>query len=94
MDVKNETGIELTESLAMNPAASVSGLYFAHPKAHYFATGKVCKDQVSLICCCTNVHHAQYKVCCDEPGVVTWMKSPAGDSRYYAKILSASVMGF
>jgi len=46
MDVKNETGIELTESLAMNPAASVSGLYFAHPKAHYFATGKVCKDQI------------------------------------------------
>ena len=49
MDIKNETGIELTESLAMNPAASVSGLYFAHPKAYYFATGKVCKDQVFVL---------------------------------------------
>ena len=39
-------GTELTESLAMSPAASVSGLYFAHPKSVYFATGKICKDQV------------------------------------------------
>lgn len=39
--------VNLTESLAMNPAASVSGLYFAHPKSHYFATGKICKDQVT-----------------------------------------------
>ena len=47
MDIHKQTGIELTENLAMNPAASVSGLYFAHPKAHYFATGKICKDQVT-----------------------------------------------
>lgn len=46
MDAANETGISLTESLAMNPAASVSGLYFAHPKSFYFATGKISKDQV------------------------------------------------
>mmetsp|Transcript_39372 Transcript_39372/g.104540 ORF Transcript_39372/g.104540 Transcript_39372/m.104540 type:complete len:478 (+) Transcript_39372:241-1674(+) len=38
--------IELTESLAMMPAASVSGLYFANPEAKYFAVGKICKDQV------------------------------------------------
>ena len=47
MDIHKQTGIELTENLAMNPAASVSGLYFAHPKAFYFATGKICKDQVT-----------------------------------------------
>jgi 5-methyltetrahydrofolate--homocysteine methyltransferase len=39
-------GIELTESFAMNPAASVSGFYFAHPKARYFAVGKIGRDQV------------------------------------------------
>lgn len=40
-------GITLTESLAMNPAASVSGLYFANPKSCYFSVGKLQKDQVS-----------------------------------------------
>ena len=48
MDTERKTGIRLTESLAMDPAASVSGLYFAHPKSYYFATGKLCKDQVSV----------------------------------------------
>eukprot|EP00112_Aurelia_sp_Birch-Aquarium-sp1_P008124 Seg1891.10 transcript_id=Seg1891.10/GoldUCD/mRNA.D3Y31 product="hypothetical protein" protein_id=Seg1891.10/GoldUCD/D3Y31 len=46
MDIEKQSGIQLTESLAMNPAASVSGLYFAHPKSHYFSTGKICKDQI------------------------------------------------
>ncbi|XP_065191513.1 methionine synthase-like [Sycon ciliatum] len=46
MDAFAKTGIELTESLAMSPAASVSGLYFAHPRSTYFAVGKVLKDQV------------------------------------------------
>jgi len=46
MQVKEKTGIELTESLAMHPAASVSGLYFASPKASYFSLGKICEDQV------------------------------------------------
>ena len=41
-----ETGIELTESYAMTPPASVSGLYFAHPAAHYFGVGKIERDQV------------------------------------------------
>jgi 5-methyltetrahydrofolate--homocysteine methyltransferase len=40
------TGITLTESYAMTPASSVSGLYFAHPEAHYFGVGKVERDQV------------------------------------------------
>jgi len=39
-------GIELTESFAMSPAASVSGLYFGHPEARYFSVGKIGKDQV------------------------------------------------
>ena len=39
-------GIILTDSLAMDPASSVSGLYFSHPKSFYFATGKIAKDQV------------------------------------------------
>ena len=39
-------GIQLTESFAMTPAASVSGLYFAHPQAQYFAVGKIGRDQV------------------------------------------------
>lgn len=46
MNVKETTGIELTESLAMNPASSVSGLYFANPHSHYFAVEEICKDQV------------------------------------------------
>lgn len=46
MGVEEATGIGLTEALAMTPAASVSGLYFANPKSHYFSVGKVEKDQV------------------------------------------------
>lgn len=46
LDVENNTGISLTESLAMYPAASVSGLYFAHPEARYFNVGKLAKDQI------------------------------------------------
>ena len=46
LDVKNKIGIELTESMAMYPAASVCGLYFAHPEAKYFSVGKIGKDQV------------------------------------------------
>jgi 5-methyltetrahydrofolate--homocysteine methyltransferase len=46
MDVRNAAGIELTESYAMWPGASVSGLYFSHPESHYFGVGKVERDQV------------------------------------------------
>jgi 5-methyltetrahydrofolate--homocysteine methyltransferase len=38
--------VQLTESLAMMPASSVSGMYFAHPEAKYFAVGKIQRDQV------------------------------------------------
>ncbi|GJP84050.1 hypothetical protein CLOP_g14142 [Closterium sp. NIES-67] len=46
MEVEEETGIQLTESMAMLPAASVSGLIFAAPKSQYFAVGKILGDQV------------------------------------------------
>ncbi|OYX98981.1 MAG: methionine synthase [Hyphomicrobium sp. 32-62-53] len=46
MDVPRNAGIKLTESYAMWPGASVSGLYFAHPESHYFGVGKVERDQV------------------------------------------------
>ena len=46
LSVEQQAGITLTESFAMWPAASVSGFYFAHPDAKYFAVGKVGKDQV------------------------------------------------
>jgi len=43
---KETTGITLTESLAMYPASSVSGWYFAHPESKYFGVGKIDKNQV------------------------------------------------
>jgi 5-methyltetrahydrofolate--homocysteine methyltransferase len=46
MNIEKETKISLTESLAMLPAASVSGIYFAHPESSYFAVGKIGKDQI------------------------------------------------
>lgn len=46
LDVEAKAGISLTESLAMDPASSVCGYYFAHPQAHYFGLGKILEDQV------------------------------------------------
>jgi 5-methyltetrahydrofolate--homocysteine methyltransferase len=46
LDAEKATGITLTESFAMAPAASVSGLYFSHPQSHYFGVGKIERDQV------------------------------------------------
>jgi 5-methyltetrahydrofolate--homocysteine methyltransferase len=46
LEVEQRTGIKLTESCAMWPGASVSGLYFAHPESKYFAVGKLGRDQV------------------------------------------------
>lgn len=46
LDVTGNIGIEMTESLAMNPPASVCGWYIAHPKSHYFGLGKIGKDQL------------------------------------------------
>jgi len=46
LEAERFTGIQLTESFAMMPASSVSGLYFAHPEAKYFALGKIERDQI------------------------------------------------
>jgi 5-methyltetrahydrofolate--homocysteine methyltransferase len=47
LDATAATGIELTEGFAMTPPASVSGLYFSSPQAHYFGVGKIERDQVA-----------------------------------------------
>ena len=46
LHAEQNTGITLTETFAMHPAASVCGLYFAHPQARYFSVGRITKDQV------------------------------------------------
>ncbi len=46
LDVEKNTGITLTEGLAMIPTAAVSGWYFSHPKSRYFGVGKINEDQV------------------------------------------------
>lgn len=46
LNVENNAGIKLTESFAMWPGSSVSGLYFAHPESKYFSVGKLDRDQV------------------------------------------------
>ena len=60
------TGVALTESMAMTPAASVSGLYFAHPDARYFGVGKIERDQV--------VDYAKRKGT-DVPTVERWLSA-------------------
>ncbi|GAB4003801.1 methionine synthase [Nocardioides ultimimeridianus] len=47
LDVRSNTGIELTESMAMWPGASVSGWYFSHPESQYFVVGRLGRDQVA-----------------------------------------------
>jgi 5-methyltetrahydrofolate--homocysteine methyltransferase len=47
LDVEANTGIQITESFAMWPGASVSGFYFAHPESRYFSVGKIDRDQVA-----------------------------------------------
>ncbi len=46
LDAEKNAGIKLTESFAMHPGASVSGLYFSHPEAKYFGVGQIARDQV------------------------------------------------
>jgi 5-methyltetrahydrofolate--homocysteine methyltransferase len=46
LEATKRIGVKLTESFAMTPAASVNGLYLAHPEAHYFGVAKIERDQV------------------------------------------------
>lgn len=47
LDVQAKTGIIITESFAMWPGSSISGIYFAHPESRYFSVGKIDRDQVT-----------------------------------------------
>jgi 5-methyltetrahydrofolate--homocysteine methyltransferase len=47
LQVERNAGIVLTESFAMHPAASVSGLYFAHPESRYFSVDRLTHDQIA-----------------------------------------------
>jgi len=47
LDVESNTGMKITESFAMWPGSSVSGLYFAHPESRYFSLGKIDRDQAA-----------------------------------------------
>jgi 5-methyltetrahydrofolate--homocysteine methyltransferase len=47
LNVEANTGMKITESYAMWPGSSVSGLYFAHPDSRYFSLGKIDRDQVA-----------------------------------------------
>ena len=47
LDATANTGIELTESMAMIPGSAVSGLYFSHPDSRYFPLGRIDRDQVA-----------------------------------------------
>ena len=46
LNATEEIGVELTENLAMYPASSVCGWYFAHPESKYFGVGKIERDQL------------------------------------------------
>jgi 5-methyltetrahydrofolate--homocysteine methyltransferase len=46
LDAEKATGLKLTESYAMWPAAAVAGVYFSHPESRYFGLGKIGRDQV------------------------------------------------
>jgi 5-methyltetrahydrofolate--homocysteine methyltransferase len=46
LNAEKNAGIKLTESFAMHPGASVSGLYFSHPDAKYFGVGQIGRDQL------------------------------------------------
>ena len=47
LDAETQVGLSLTENFAMQPAASISGLYFAHPDSRYFAVNRIDKDQLA-----------------------------------------------
>jgi 5-methyltetrahydrofolate--homocysteine methyltransferase len=50
LDVQQNTGIEITESYAMWPGSSISGIYFGHPESRYFSLGKIDRDQAEDYC--------------------------------------------
>src|SRR5207245_6831279 len=59
LGVEEAAGIRLTENYAMHPGASVSGLYFSHPQARYFAVDLITKDQVENYAKRKGIHIAE-----------------------------------
>jgi 5-methyltetrahydrofolate--homocysteine methyltransferase len=47
LNAEEKAGVRLTESFAMYPGSSVSGLYFSHPESKYFGVGKIDRDQIA-----------------------------------------------
>ena len=73
LDVERNTGIQLTETFAMLPTAAVSGWYFSHPGARYFAVGKIGRDQVEDYASRKGWSvEAGGKVVVGEPGLLTF----------------------
>ncbi|MEP5763123.1 MAG: methionine synthase [Halieaceae bacterium] len=58
LDAERATGVELTESFAMTPTASVSGFYYSHPESSYFAVGKIGRDQVTSLAARKSVEYS------------------------------------
>ena len=61
LEAEKNIGVSLTESYAMTPAATVSGLYFSHPESHYFPVGKISQDQIADLARRKNADQAQIK---------------------------------
>jgi len=89
LGVEKTTGISLTESLAMWPAASVSGWYFSHPGAQYFGVGKIAPDQLADYANRTGLDiAAAEKNLASNLGYLPGPDKP-GDDDYQAKVLVA-----
>ncbi len=65
LDAETHCGVSLTESFAMVPTASVSGLYFSHPKARYFSVGTIGDDQLSSLEQGPRLQQRQFLGVCD-----------------------------
>jgi 5-methyltetrahydrofolate--homocysteine methyltransferase len=76
LDAEHIAGIHLTESMAMLPAASVAGLYLAHPASRYFAVGRISEEQVADYACRKGLDRSEVErwlapILAFEPGVRT-----------------------
>jgi 5-methyltetrahydrofolate--homocysteine methyltransferase len=90
LDVEKNAGVKLTESFAMWPGSSVSGLYFSHPDSFYFGVGKIERDQVEDYAARKNMTVAEierwlapilnYVPSQDKPAAATFAATPANDA--------------
>jgi 5-methyltetrahydrofolate--homocysteine methyltransferase len=90
LDAEKNAGVKLTESFAMWPGSSVSGLYFSHPESFYFGVGKIERDQVEDYAARKNMTVAEierwlapilnYVPSQDKPAAATFAATPANDA--------------